>query len=127
MIFRSLLLISLSFLYVNFLFAEEVCPGCDKLPAPSGANELKMLENEFNFDHALKSTQFLEKDVIEILKNHTGSHSVLSYEGFYISYPNSVIFVKGTLMRQEALIAKSKLEVAKLKFKNGKVPIIPGR
>ena len=107
-------------LSVNISFAEEICPGSDKLPAPSGADELKMIENEFSFSHAMKSSQFLEEDVIEILKNHTGVHSVLSYEGFYIGYPNSVTFVKGTLMRQEALIAKGRLEVAKLKLKNGK-------
>ena len=69
----------------------------------------------------MKSAQFLEKDVIEILKNHKSPHSVLSYEGFYIGYPNSVTFVKGTLLRQEALIAKNKLEVSKLKLKIGEI------
>ena len=121
MMLRTLLLAFITILTVNTSFAEELCPGSDKAPTPSGADELKMFEKDFNFSHAMKSAQFLEKDVVEILKNHTGSHSVLSYEGFYIGYPNSVTFLKGTLLRQEALIAKNKLEVSKLKLKNGEI------
>lgn len=50
---------------------------------------------------------------------HKGSYSILDYEGFYIAYPNSLTFVKGTLLKQEALIAKNKFELEKLKFERG--------
>ena len=119
MILRKIIFAFIILLSVNTSIADEICPSSSKTPPPSGAEELKMFENQFNFQHAMNSVQFLEKDVIEILKNHKGPHSVLDYEGFYIGYPNSITFVKGTLLREEALIAKSKLEVAKLKLMNG--------
>ena len=51
---------------------------------------------------------------------HTETESVLEYEGFYISYPNSLAFVKGFLLKQEALMKKSNLDVETLKLRNGR-------
>lgn len=110
--------LSLLLALANISFAEDICPDSDKTPPPSGAEELKMYEKEFIFQHAMQSLEFLEKDVINIIKNHKGPHSVLENESFYISYPNSITFVKGTLLKQEVLIARNKLEVEKLKLKN---------
>jgi len=107
------------FFFIPYAIADEICPNIKKLPAPSGAEELKMDEREFNFEHAISSIAYLEKDVYDILKTH-GATSVLDAENFYISYPNSIKFVKGTLLRQEALLAKEKLEVAKLKASTSK-------
>lgn len=114
MLQRCLFLICFSLFSAN-VSAEELCPNIDTLPPPSGADELKMLEKQFTFKHAMESIQYLEKDVIEMLKKHKGSYSILDFEGFYIGYPNSISFLKGTLLKQEALIAKNRLELMKLK------------
>jgi hypothetical protein len=114
-----------AFLILFFAFsalAEEICPGSDKWPVASGVEELKMYEKDFTIDKAMKSVSFLEKDVIKIIKEHEHkkSYSILDYEGFYIGYPNSLAFVKGTLLKQEARNAKNKLEIEKLKLNNNK-------
>jgi hypothetical protein len=114
-----LIFVCLVLVFSTISLAEELCPGLDKLPAVSGADELKMYEKDFNIDRAMKSVKYLEEDVITIIQEHKGPHSVLQNERFYISYPNSLTFVKGTLLKQEALIAKNVLELEKLKFKNG--------
>ena len=104
-------------LLANISFAEDICPESDKTPLPSDADDLRMYKKEFTFQHAMQSLEYLEKDVINIIKKHKESHSILEDESFYISYPNSIAFVKGTLLKQEVLIARNKLEVEKLKLK----------
>ncbi len=118
---KSALLISVFFFLalVTVSSAEEICPGSDKWPAASGAHELKMYENHFNLDKAMKSVSFLEKDVIKMMEEHKGTHSILEYEGFYIGYPNDIAVVKGTLLKQDVLIAKNRAEIERLKLKNG--------
>lgn len=117
----NIILIPLILALVQLSWAEEICPGSDKLPPPSGAEELKMYEKDFTIDKAMKSLSFLEKDVIKIIKEHEHkkSYSILDYEGFYIGYPNNLTFVKGTLLKQEAIIAKNNFEIEQLKLKNG--------
>ena len=79
-----------------------------------------MYEKDFNLDQAMKSVTFLEKDVVKIIREHEHkSYSILDYEGFYIGYPNNITFVKGTLLKQDALIARNKFEIEKLKLKDG--------
>jgi hypothetical protein len=117
---NTLIFICLFLIFPIFSVAEEICPGSDKLPAASGAEELKMYEKDFNFVRAMESVSWLEKDLIQIIKKHEHkSYSVLDYEGFYIGYTNHLTFVKGTLLKQEALITKNKLEFEKLKLKHG--------
>jgi len=120
---KSTLLISLCLLLTlnKFSSGEEICPGSDKWPTDSGAVELKMYEKDFTIDKAMKSVNFLEKDVIRIIKEHgqKKSYSILLYDRFYIGYPNSLTFLKGTLLKQEAIIAKKNLVIEQLKLKNG--------
>lgn len=114
---RSLLL-TICFILISFIFSygNELCPKSKEIPPPSGAEELKIFESEFTIDRSLNSVKFLEKDVIEIIKKHEHKeYSILDYEGFYIGYPNHLMFVKGTLLKQNAIIAKQELEILKLK------------
>jgi len=113
--------VCLILLFAKVSFAEEICPGSDKWPASSGAEELKMNEKDFNLAAAMKSVSYLEKDVPTIIKKHEhkNSYSILDQEDFYIGYPNHLTFVKGTLLKQEAIIAKKKLDIEQLKLKNG--------
>lgn len=116
----NIILIAFILALVQLSSAEEICPGSDKLPAASGAEELKMYEKDFTIDKAMKSVSFLEKDVIKIIREHEHKkfYSILDYEGFYIGYPNNLTFVKGTLLKQEAIIAKNIFEIEQLKLKN---------
>lgn len=116
----SFILICIFLALAKLAAAKDICPGSDKLPAPSGAQELKMYEKDFSVDRAMESVNFLEKDVIKIIsENEHKSYSILDYEGFYIGYPNNITFVKGALLKQVALLANEKFEIEQLKLKNG--------
>jgi hypothetical protein len=100
----------------SYSFSEQLCSKSKESPPPSGAEELKIFESEFTIHRALNSVNFLENDVIEIIKKHEHkNYSILDFEGFYLGYPNHLMSVKGTLLKQNAFIAKQELEILKLK------------
>ena len=100
----------------SYSSGEELCPESKGTPPPSGAEELKIFESEFTIDGALSSVDFLEIDVIEIIKKHEHKeYSVLDFEGFYLAYPNSLMSVRGALLKQNAMIARQQLEILNLK------------
>jgi hypothetical protein len=65
-----LILFGLFLTLSGFSFAEEICPGSDKWPTASGAEELKIHENDFNDAQAMKSVNYLEKDIPKIIKKY---------------------------------------------------------
>lgn len=100
----------------SYSFGDQLCPESKDTLPPSGAEELKIFESKFTINRALNSVNFLEKDVIEIIKKHEHKeYSILDFEGFYLGYPNHLMSVKGTLLKQNAIIAKQELEILKLK------------
>jgi len=118
--------LALMLLASSRIFADEmVCP----IPTPSlsGANELQMQESEFHFQQAMKSLNYLQTDVYRIISNNEKKLFQLIREGkqpkgmplelmsvqlnehFYISYPNSLSFIKGTLLKYRYLYLREKL------------------
>ena len=103
---------------------EMVCPPTTSV---SGAPELQMKESEFNFQEALKSLNYLQSDVPRIISNNEEELFQLIREGkapkdtpielmsvnfsehFYISYPNSLSILKGTLLKYRYLYLREKL------------------
>lgn len=122
-----LFIIPLISLNLSIALANETICGPPK-PAPSGADELRMEESEFNFKEALKSIEYLESGAITIIEKNENKifqmikennipqdmpldmFSVLSNEHFYLSYPNSISKIKGTLLKYRVLYFKEKMK-----------------
>lgn len=89
--------------------AENLCSQ-NLEPVTPGADELRMHEEEFNFDEAMKSLRFLKGDIYKMLREHKETADVMDSAGFYVGYPNSLSFVQGTLLKQRALLARAALD-----------------
>jgi hypothetical protein len=113
-----LIVISLLFAAASSVGAQSLCP--PQKSVASEAPELQMTERTFTEKAALDSLLWLENDLVPLIKRHKTTDELLNYtEGFGIPYPNSVAIIKGTVLRQRALLAQARLESANLKLKSG--------
>lgn len=103
----------LSVVFLSGASGEDLCTEQRK-PLPQGVDELKMEEGLFTIEEALGSLPYLESKVIRMMQEHEATRDVLWSEHFYITYPNSLNILKGTILRQNAYICRQKLEIAKL-------------
>lgn len=112
-------LIFLLFLVPSLAWSQELCPSTKSL-TPDQAPELKMSDKDFTMPEAMRSLDWLENKSWDVIKRFKTTRELLDCtECFGIPFPNSVAKVKGTLLRQTALLERERLEVAKLKLKNG--------
>lgn len=114
-IFITLFIFSLS----SPAWSQELCPLLKNGPHGS-APELKVKESDLSLSYAMESIDWLEKDAWEVIKKFKTTNELLSCtECFGIPFPNAVATIKGTIMRQEALLQLERLEISKLKLKSG--------
>jgi hypothetical protein len=111
-------------LAVVILFAPTVAPAqnfCPPLkPLPEGVDDLRMVEADFTFSKAIESLRWLEKDVWDVIREHKTTEELLhDTEQFGIPFPNSVSRTKGVLLRQQALLERERLEIARMRLKAG--------
>ena len=98
--------------------AQNLCP--PPKPLPEGVDDLRMVEGDFTFSKAIESLRWLEKDVWDVIREHrTTEQLMMSTEKFGIPFPNSVSRIKGVLLRQQALLERERLEIARLRLKAG--------
>lgn len=98
--------------------AQTLCPR--PKPLPKGVDDLRMVEGDFTFSKAIGSLRWLEKDVWDVIREHkTTQELMMSTESFGIPFPNSVSIIKGALLRQQALLERERLEIARLRLKKG--------
>lgn len=98
--------------------AQNLCPPPKALP--EGVDDLRMVEGDFTFSKAIESLRWLEKDVWDVIREHkTTEELMMSTERFGIPFPNSVSSIKGVLLRQQALLERERLEIARLRLKAG--------
>ena len=111
-------LVVLILLASTLAFGQDLCPS--RKPLPEGVDDLRMVDGDFTFSKAGESICWLEDDVWNVFRDHKTTEELLrSTERFGIPFPNSVCTVKGTILRQQALLERERLEVAKLKLKTG--------
>jgi hypothetical protein len=97
---------------------QTLCPR--PKPLPEGVDDLRMVEGDFTFSKAIQSLGWLEKDVWDVIHKHKTTEELLhNTEQFGIPFPNSISKIKGVLSRQQALLEREGLNVAKLKPKAG--------
>jgi hypothetical protein len=98
--------------------AQNLCPPPKLLP--EGVDDLRMVEGDFTFSKAIGSLRWLEKDVWDVIREHKTTEELLhNTEQFGIPFPNSVSSIKGVLLRQQALLERERLEIARLRLKAG--------
>lgn len=96
--------------------SQNLCP--PPKPLPEGADDLRMVEGDFTFSKAIESLRWLEKDVWDVIRQHKTTEELMSStERFGIPFPNSVSKIKGVLLRQQALLERERLEIARLRLK----------
>ena len=100
------------------VFSEEMlCP--PPKPLQEGQDDLRMFEKAFTLSHANSSIGYLRDDFYRIIRELQKKKGRPYHEQVNISYPNSLTFIEGTLIKQDALLLKAKAELAEEKFKNG--------
>jgi hypothetical protein len=88
--------------------AESLCP--EPAPLPEGADDLRMSEEEFTLDHARSSVEFLRTEFAARIWGPDAVKDLNAWSGHYISYANSLKFIEGALLRQEALLQRLRAE-----------------
>ena len=86
------------------LAAEPLCT--DPAPLPEGADDLRMHEEEFTLDHARNSIEFLRTEFAARIWGPDAVKDFDAWSGHYISYANSLKFIEGALLKQEALLQR---------------------
>ena len=83
---------------------------CPKKPAlQDGADDLRMHEEDFSFDRAHKSVHFLQTDFAGRIWGTEPVRDFSAWSGHYISYANSLMFIEGVLLKQQALLYRARL------------------
>lgn len=115
-IIRSLIILLV--LIPTVAFAQQLCPAPN--PLPPGQDDLRMREEDFTISKANESILWLEKTSWDTIRKHKTTEELLhDTEQFEIPFSNFVATVKGTLLRQQALIERQRLEIEKMKLKGG--------
>ena len=98
--------------------AQNVC--LPPKPLPEGVDDLRMVEGDFTFSKAIESLRWLEKDALDVVREHKTTEELLhNTEQFGIPFPNSVSRIRGVLLRQQALLERERLEIARLRLNAG--------
>jgi len=105
---------------VPALAADMICPGDPGTAGGAVPEELRIREDQLDFATAMDSVTYLEKQVPSLLDKHTQTKKVIQDESYYIGYPNSLRIIRGSLLRQRALIARERMELTALKSQSGK-------
>jgi hypothetical protein len=85
--------------------SEILCPGQSALPKEQ--DDLRMHEREFTVKNAMESLQFLRNDFSSRIFGPGPQEDLRNDSSHYISYANSLRFIEGTLLKQEALIERA--------------------
>lgn len=86
----------------NVLYAQErICPS--PKPLHEGGDELRIFEDNFTKEEYLESMQYLQKDFLPRLREYENIEQVKYSTEFWLSYFNSLNFVKGYVLKQAAI------------------------
>lgn len=103
----------------SLTWSQDLCPPRKEL-SPNQAPELMMNDSDFTVPKAMNSLDWLENESWNVIKRFKTTTELLHCtECFGIPFPNSVTRVKGTLLKQTALLERERLALAKLKLKTG--------
>jgi hypothetical protein len=93
----------------NSVLAADFCPNV-KVDAP---DDFIMHEPEFTDDAAINSVAIVRSRIYELLEKEKSTKDILDSPQFYITFPNSLKKIEGTLLKQKALIAQKEYELQK--------------
>lgn len=72
-----------------------------------------MSEADFNYEKGIESIRLVEKIVHNALKAKKKSIDVLDYEGFYISFPNTLFYAEGSMLKLKLELLEEQIKTAK--------------
>jgi len=120
LIVAGLIFLFILFYFQTSCFGEKLCD-CDIINSTiESPDEVKIDEKGLSFEDALNSLEYLETYFIQTLQSAKDIESLYSDEKFYIGYPNHLSIIKGTVLKQNVMLAKLKLDIETLKSKTGK-------
>jgi len=104
---RILLLVALALflLGASSPTSDFLCPEQAKLPKDQ--DDSRMHEREFTLDHAIESLEFLQNDFSSRIFS-PGPKELRNDSSNYISYANSLKIIEGALLKQQALLERSR-------------------
>ena len=89
---------------------------CPRQPAlPTEQDDLRMHEHEFTLKHAMESLQFLQNDFSARVFGPGPREDLRDNSSHYISYANSLRFIEGALLKQEALVEQARRDTLSVK------------
>jgi hypothetical protein len=101
---------------VPFLLGASPPPSnilCPRQPAlPKEQDDLRMHEHEFTLKHAMESLQFLQNDFSARVFGPGPREDLRDDSSHYISYANSLRFIEGALLKQEALVEQARRDAS---------------
>jgi len=92
--------------YTIALAEPPLCP--ERVAGPNEPEELLMHESDFTLEKALESIKFLNTDFSKRIWGPGAVKDFGAWSGHYISYANSLRFIEGALLRNEALRLRSR-------------------
>lgn len=87
----------------------NICP--PRQVGPNEPEELLMHESDFSLEKARESVSFLRNDFSKRIWGEQRVHDFSSSSAHYISYMNSLRFIVGALLREEALHLRARSEL----------------
>jgi hypothetical protein len=103
----TLVLILFVFGSGQVIASDRLCP--EKTPLQDGSDDLRMYEKEFTFEEAQSSVTFLQTDFAGRIWGAEPVKDFSAWSGHYISYANSLKFIEGALLKQQALLNRFRL------------------
>jgi hypothetical protein len=101
--------VTLILMLANSVLAADLCPNV-KVDAP---DDFIMHEREFTDDAAINSVSIVPSRIYELLKKEENTKNILDSPEFYITFPNSLRKIEGTLLKQKAVIAQKEYKLLK--------------
>lgn len=101
--------VTLILMLANSGLAADLCPNL-KVDAP---DDFIMHEREFTDDAAINSVSIIRSRIYELLEKEKSTKDILDSPQFYITFPNSLKKIEGTLLKQKAVIAQKEYDLLK--------------
>jgi hypothetical protein len=115
----------IAFLFLIVLFAgpavaADLCPLLDP-PKRGGIYDRRMTEATFSQKNLWNALRYLEEDLPQALAENAMTEDVRRKESYAIGYPNSLKFIKGYVLRNEALRRLAERDLLAERYQRGRV------
>jgi hypothetical protein len=105
---------------VDTTVAADLCPPLDP-PKKEGIYDRRVTEATFSQKNLWNALRYLEEDLPQALAENAMTEDVRRKESYAIGYPNSLKFIKGYVLRNEALRRLAERDLLAERYQRGRV------